>query len=246
MQACLTPQEAAELLKIDVADIMVLIERVRLRAIKLGNAIRIREADLEQFLETCTIGGEAAPQTPAAILPQSTEEAEALPDGARWCLTRRGKQFRVRGTLEQGAEIWPGQMKYPVKFPADFNRTLLKHFAGKEVPVGGGFDGPTPGSLGEFIKDKLKLTLHPAVYLAALLIDEGHAELAGRGKIRFLARGRRQESSSLGSRRGERRRNRGAPRTAAARFRGRCAVAGDYRRSIYWTASALCTGRITF
>jgi hypothetical protein len=25
-----------------------------------------------------------------------------------------------------------------------------------------------------------------------------------------------------------------------------CAVAGDYRRSVYWAASALCIGAITF
>jgi hypothetical protein len=25
-----------------------------------------------------------------------------------------------------------------------------------------------------------------------------------------------------------------------------CAVAGDYRRSVYWAASALCVGAITF
>ena len=25
-----------------------------------------------------------------------------------------------------------------------------------------------------------------------------------------------------------------------------CAVAGDYRRSIYWAASAMCIGAITF
>lgn len=77
-------------------------------------------------------------------------------------------------------------MKYPIRFPAEFTRALLKQFAGKVVDVGGAFDGPTPGSLGAFIKDKLKLKLHPAVYLAALLIDEGLAESAGRGKIRFV------------------------------------------------------------
>ncbi len=80
-------------------------------------------------------------------------------------------------------------MKCPVSFPQYFMHAVLERFAGKEVPAGGSFDGPTRGSLGEFIKDKLKLTLNPAVYLAALLIDEGCAETAGRGKIRFLSKG---------------------------------------------------------
>lgn len=197
MHKYLTPEETAELLKIDVAAIMNLIDTEELRAIRLGNTIRIREADLEHFLDACAVGGTAA-QTSR---PEPLEAAEAgtgdddlhaepLPNGARWCHTRRGTPFRVRGTLTQGAEVWPGKMKYPVTFPVDFNRAMLKHFAGKVVPVGGGFDGPTPGSVGEFIKDKLKLKLHPAVYMVALLIDEGYAELAGRGKIRFIAKGR--------------------------------------------------------
>jgi excisionase family DNA binding protein len=187
MQAYLTPEEAAEMLKIGIPQVMDFIESCGLRAIRLGNAIRIREADLERFLDSHAVGAPAAdpePRSPNAV----AARADALPDGARWCQTRRGKQFKVRGSVEAGAEIWPGEMKYPVKFPAEFNRAMLKQFAGKTVDVGGAFDGPTPGSLGAFIKDKLKLTLHPAVYMAALLIDEGYAEAAGRGKIRFVPR----------------------------------------------------------
>ena len=190
MHKYMTPEETAELVKIDVAAIMGLIETGKLRAIRLGNAVRIREADLEQFLETCAIGGSAAAvEGPEETDVPTLKHKEPLPDGARWCLTRRGTPFRVRGTVAQGLEVWPGKMKYAVKFPAQFTEILLKHFAGKVISVGGSFDGPTAGSLGEFIKDKLKLTLHPAVYLAALLIDEGYAEPAGRGKILFIKKG---------------------------------------------------------
>jgi len=46
---------------------------------------------------------------------------------------------------------------------------------------GGKFDDPGRGSLGEFIQQKLKTKMNPAVYLAALLIDEGYAAPARRG-----------------------------------------------------------------
>jgi hypothetical protein len=63
---------------------------------------------------------------------------------------------------------------------------MLSHFSGQEVPIGGTFDAPTRGSLGEFIQRKLKIKMNPAVYLAGLLIDEGCAERTRRGYVRFL------------------------------------------------------------
>ena len=62
------------------------------------------------------------------------------------------------------------------------------HFREKEVPVGGRFDDPVRGSLGEFIQQKLKMKMNPAVYLGALLIEEGCAEPARRGHIRFRSK----------------------------------------------------------
>jgi excisionase family DNA binding protein len=182
-----TPEEVATMLKVAPVEIMKFIEGGKLRVIRLGNSIRIRERDLERFLDSCATGGDLSDLLfePPDSVPVMNMRAPA--DGTRLCLTRRGSQFRVRGSLEGDVEIWPGQMKYPVKFPADFNRAMLQFFGGKIVDVGGSFSGPTPGSLGEYIKQKLELTLLPAVYLAALLIDEGYAESAGRGKIRFVA-----------------------------------------------------------
>src|SRR4051794_28083488 len=104
MQSYLTPEEAAELLKIGVPEVMDFIDGGALRAIRLGNAIRIREADLERFLDAHAIGAmpaaELEPRSPSAAVPH----ADALPDGARGCQTRRGKQFKVRGSIEAGAE----------------------------------------------------------------------------------------------------------------------------------------------
>jgi hypothetical protein len=42
--------------------------------------------------------------------------------------------------------------------------------------------------LGEFIQQKLKTKMNPAVYVAALLIDEEYAEASRRGYIRFRGR----------------------------------------------------------
>ncbi|MCE9508588.1 MAG: hypothetical protein K8R48_09810 [Alphaproteobacteria bacterium] len=77
-------------------------------------------------------------------------------------------------------------MKSPVKFPKQFMDDLLEHFRNGEFPVGGKFDEPTQGSLGEFIQKKLNTRLNPAVYLAALLIDEGYAEATRPERIRLL------------------------------------------------------------
>jgi hypothetical protein len=44
------------------------------------------------------------------------------------------------------------------------------------------------GSLGEFIQTTLKVKMNPAVYVAALLIDEGYAERARGGYVRFIAK----------------------------------------------------------
>jgi hypothetical protein len=62
---------------------------------------------------------------------------------------------------------------------------MLKQFHEGEVPPGGKFDDPARGSLGEFIQQKPKTKMNPAVYLAALLIDEGYAAPARRGCIQF-------------------------------------------------------------
>ena len=76
-------------------------------------------------------------------------------------------------------------MQYPIKFPRQFMEAALANFCDQEVPVGGKFDDAVHGSLGEFIQQKLQTKMNPAVYLAALLIEEGYAEPARRGYIRF-------------------------------------------------------------
>jgi hypothetical protein len=54
-------------------------------------------------------------------------------------------------------------MRYPIRFPKSFMDALLAHFPEGEVPVGGSFDGPVGSSLGEFIQERLKTKMNPAV-----------------------------------------------------------------------------------
>ena len=188
MATYLTPEELAEQLKIDIDDVLSLIEQGKLRAIRIGHSIRIREAEVEALQVTCAAVPEAGDERSVLI----SSDKEILPAGSRWCLTRTRKaKFRVSGSIAGGADIWPGQMQYPIRFPKHFMDEMLGRFRGAEVPVGGKFDDPGHGSLGEFIQQKLKTKMNPAVYLAALLIDEGYADPVQRGYIRFRAQSAR-------------------------------------------------------
>jgi len=182
MQSYLTPEETAQQLKVDVTEIMPLIEQGKLRAIRIGNNIRVPEQEVEKLLITSAAGPN--PKDVSASLVTGT-----LPDNSRLMRTRTGRAtFRVRGGVATGADIWPGKMQYPIKFPKWFMDDLLAHFSEREVAVGGSFDEPLRGSVGEFIQQKIKTKMNPAVYLAALLIEEGHADASRRGYIRFHSR----------------------------------------------------------
>jgi excisionase family DNA binding protein len=182
MQQYLTPEEIAQQLKVGISEVMSLIEQKKLRAILIGNSIRIPEVELERLLDTCA----AVPEATDDLGTSPTIATEALPDGMRWCFTRTGRaKFRVSGSIADGADIWPGHMQYPIKFSKQFMDAMQAKFQGREVAVGGKFDDPDRGSLGEFIQHELKIKMNPAVYIAALLIEEGYAEVARRGYIRF-------------------------------------------------------------
>ena len=88
-------------------------------------------------------------------------------------------------------------MRYPIKFPKSFMDAMLARFPEGEAAVGGSFDGPSRGSLGEFIQQKLKTKMNPAVYVAALLIEEGYADAPRRGYIQFRSKVRRPRGTSI-------------------------------------------------
>jgi len=170
MKSYLTLEETAQQLKVSEADIRSLVDQGKLRAISIGNSIRVPEAELERLPVTCAAG---------------PNPAETLPDDSRLVYTRTGKPFRVSGSIAGGADIWPGKMRYPIRFPKQFMEALLAQFPEGEVAVGGSFDDPGSGSLGEFIQEKLPTKMNPAVYVAALLIEGGYADESRRGYIRF-------------------------------------------------------------
>jgi excisionase family DNA binding protein len=190
MQNYLTPEELAQQLRVDVTEIMALIEQGRLGAIRIGNNIRIPESALEKLLVTSAAG-----PTPKDV---SDSPVTVTDEGnTRLVPTRTGRaSFRVSGSIAEGAEIWPGKMPYPIRFPKAFMDALLAHFPAGEVAVGGSFDGSVPNSLGEFIQEKLKTKMNPAVYVAALLIDEGYADDSRRGYIRFRSEDSRTRKMS--------------------------------------------------
>jgi excisionase family DNA binding protein len=179
MQNYLTPEELAQHLKVELTDVMSLIEQGKLRALRIGKSIRIQETEVEKLHLSCA----AVPTVTDARL-ASDPVTKGLAE--RFCFTRTGRaKFGVRGSVKEGADIWPGHMRYPIKFPKQFMETMLAHFREREIPVGGKFDDPGRGSLGEFIQQKLKTKMNPAVYLAALLSEEGYVEPTRRGYIRF-------------------------------------------------------------
>lgn len=193
----LTVEEIAKQLRVEVSDVNSIIEQGKLRAIRIGNNIRVRDTELERLEVTAA----AMPQATTSAVISAKTEGEKLSDTQRWIQTRtRRAKFRASGSVSTGAQIWPGRMQYPIKFPKEFMDAMLVRFRDKEIPVGGKFDDPGRGSLGEFIQQKLKIKMNPAVYVAALLIEEGYASPSRRGYIRFHSQNG-HHSISLGGKR---------------------------------------------
>jgi excisionase family DNA binding protein len=182
MQNYLTPEEAAQHLRVEPSEILALVEQGKMRAILIGTTIRIPEAEFDRLSVTCSA-------SPLVEEIRSQPSEDAAPANWRVCATRNGTPFRVAGSVATGADIWPGKKaNYPIRFPKWFMETMLSHFASEEVAVGGSFDAPSPGSIGEFIQQQLKIKMNPAVYVVGLLIEEGYAEASRRGYIRFRSK----------------------------------------------------------
>jgi hypothetical protein len=173
---------------VDVDEVLALIEQGKLRAMRIGDKIRIPEPEIETLLLTSAAGPDHS----------SSSARDTSPDSSRLVATRSGRaKFRVAGSISAGLDIWPGKMRYPIKFPKPFMADLLTQFSGRTIPVGGSFDGPPPGSLGEFIQQGLGTKMNPAVYLAAILIEEGYADAPKRGYIRIHLRTAEPQQETL-------------------------------------------------
>jgi excisionase family DNA binding protein len=186
----LSPDEVASILRVDPGDVLTLIEERTLRAYKIGTSIvRIDEDDLERCLEASATGVEGTErnQPPASAL------ARNHPQPNEWmCKTFAGRTtFRVSGHVDTGAQIWPGNIRYPISFPKEKLDALLAYGRSRgEMKVGLSFDRPEEGSLGQWIQENLPTKMNPACYVGGLLIDEGYAERPRAGVIRFLPRRR--------------------------------------------------------
>jgi excisionase family DNA binding protein len=184
MEKIYTLDEIAELLKIAITVVEDLVNSGRLRAMRLGDQVRVWEKDLQLCLEQSAVPADA-------MVPE---------EGVRLCHTFGGEtQFRVQGSVEKGARIWPGKKApYPLKCSKEFFEGLLKKHRGQTTRVGLSFSEPGEASLGAYIRRELNTKMNPTTYIAGLLVEEGYAERSERGYIRFFSgqRGRKSAASN--------------------------------------------------
>ncbi len=197
MQKLLTVEEAAEALRLEPVLLARLVDDGEVRAYSITGHLRIDERDLEEYVQRCVLDTATGKvRQGGATTAGPADEQQALPTGQppssaqtrRPIPTRRGRTVWVVGSVKDGAAIWMGQMRYPLRLTRDFFADLLHHFRGQTVPVGSVFSGPTPGSLGHWVQEKLETKMNPTYAIAALLVAEGYAEWSKPGYIRFLHR----------------------------------------------------------
>lgn len=185
MEPIYTPDEVACLLKLEVREVNELIEEGHLKVVRLGKQVRVRESDLQACLD------HSAPPTSDFVL-------EA---GIRLCGAFGGRAtFRVHGSVEGGARIWPGtKASSPVKCSKEFFEAMLKKYRGQTIRVGLSFSDPGEGSLGAYVQRELKTKMNPTTYIAGLLVNEGYAERSEAGYIRFFNRRKGSGNTKDGS-----------------------------------------------
>ena len=193
MEIFYTIDELAQMLKIGAEDVARLIHQKEIRALYIGKHVRVRDADLSEYLDRCAQpplkkSGQVCHETTAA----DQEDAEP---STRTCATFAGRAtFRYSGTVEQGVRIWVGAGRYGLRFRGGDFQAMLKKFRGSEVPVGLSFDRPEKGSVGAWVKENVT-QMGLTCYIAGILIAEGYAQRVARGRIRFF-KGRRDMARS--------------------------------------------------
>jgi excisionase family DNA binding protein len=160
-----TTEELASLLSVQPEHVTALVHTGTLRAYRIANQVRISEADLQQYLDTCRI-----------TAPQTNGTTNSTPDRTT-CPTLGGQTtFTYTGSVNTGTTIHPGtKATYKLHFTASQWQELLKTFRGKSVRAGTNFAKPEPGSLGAWIKQHWNTKMGPAVYVGGILIREGYA-----------------------------------------------------------------------
>jgi excisionase family DNA binding protein len=187
-KSLLSPEEVASILRVDPADVLALIEDGTLPAYRIGKFLRVAEDELDRCLEAGSTSGPNASEREAPHV--AVGEPTQRSSGARRCKTFAGRStFRISGDVETGAQIWPGDMRYPINFSKEKFTALLSWGRSKgEVRLGASFSGPDDGSLGQWIQQTLPTKMNPASYVAGLLIEEGYAEKVRPAVIRFFTR----------------------------------------------------------
>lgn len=107
---------------------------------------------------------------------------------ARICRTLdRGNSFLVAGSVRDGVKVWVGESRQLRTFDRELFSRLVKRFHGKTVEIGSSFSDPKRDSVGEWLVKECRVKGgNPAVYLTAILVDEGYAEKVKRGWVRFF------------------------------------------------------------
>jgi excisionase family DNA binding protein len=113
MQCYLKPEELAQHLKVEVMEILSLIEQGKLRAIRIGDSIRIPEAELERLPVTCAAGPTATESLPdgsiAKFAIQTYKSRCVLRESHILLVFERSKVSSVRSQIElrNGTRISP-------------------------------------------------------------------------------------------------------------------------------------------
>lgn len=163
----------------------------------MGGELRVAEADLEDYLESCVYSPSEEDTGCEELLegsrPVSPNSAETTPGPSTAAIlevpTFAGRRIvRVLGSVAAGASIWLGKARYPLKCPKEFFGSLLDKFSGQTARAGTSFSGPEPGSLGEWVQEHLGTRMNPTYAIAGLLIHEEYATRPKPGYIRFFDR----------------------------------------------------------
>jgi len=96
----------------------------------------------------------------------------------------RGK-FRYYGSVSQGTDIEYGiDFAHKASVSAAEYRAILKHFSGREVPIGTSRDNRPPNSLGEWLAGITGAAI--ASYVGPILVKEDYANPGSKSDlIRF-------------------------------------------------------------
>ena len=176
-----TLEELAQVLSVDAVVVSDLVAAGQLRAYRIGEHVRISEADLQQYLDTVVVGTAPTGQVPTSPPPVGDARKEIPTFGGQ-------ASFTYTGTVTDGTTIWPSKKaKYKLSFDTTEWALLLDTFRGKEIRAGLNFAKPEPGSLGAWIKEYWNTKMGPAAYVGGILIAEGYADRPRPGWIRVFA-----------------------------------------------------------